>query len=490
LAPVFLYAQAHLPEQGTNLSTEIPPYSKKMVLITACLGAFMATMDTSLVSVGLPQIAAFLETSVAAISWVMVAYLLANASLQIVVGRLADLAAPGRLFVTGVILFAVASGLGGLSPSFPVLIIFRVIQGVGAALMLGVAPKLISLAFPEGERGFALGMFSAGFATGVTFGAPLGGLLLTFLSWRVLFFVNPVLGLILLALSSRVWRQFLSPPAWQWRAMDPWGAVILTSTLALFILTLTGIRDHGFGEVYNLLGLALVCGGLALLIFTEQRQPNPLLHKELWLSRDFLLGSFGVLLAFACVMGAFFLLPFFLVQVYGYPPAQVGLMLAVLSMSNALLSFLGGYLADRVGNVRILRLGLTLICVGLFALGAATPQTSTVSLALRLALTGMGLGLFSAPNLNEILRGAPTALMGLAASTNAVLKNLGALLGVIVLVAALGWGHEDPATLASGVGYGAAGFRQAFWLAAGLAALNFLVNLLPREIYHHNHEIE
>jgi len=442
----------------------------------------MATMDTSLVSVGLPQIASFLETSVAAISWVMVAYLLANASLQIVVGRLADLSAPGRLFVAGVILFAGASGLAGLSPSFPVLIAFRVLQGVGAALMLGVAPKLISLAFPEGERGFALGMFSAGFATGVTLGAPLGGLLLTFLSWRVLFFVNPVLGVVVLALGSRSLRRFRVSRTWEWRALDPWGAVILTGTLALFILTLTGIRDHGWREVHNLLGLAVAGGGLALLIMTERRQSNPLLHKELWHARGFLLGSFGVLLAFACVMGSFFLLPFFLVQVYGYPPAKVGLMLAVLALSNAILAFVGGYLADRVGNVRILRLGLSFICIGLFTVGAATPQTSTLSLALRLALTGMGLGLFSAPNLNEILRGAPTGLMGLAASTNAVLKNLGALLGVIIFVAALGWGQAGPVTLGAAVSYGAADFRQAFWLAAGLAALNFLVNLLPREI--------
>lgn len=441
----------------------------------------MATMDTSLVSVGLPQIAQSLQTSVAAISWVMVAYLLANASLQIMVGRLADFAAPGRLFFAGVSLFAAASGLGGLSPAFPFLILCRVAQGVGGALMLGVAPKLISLAFPEGERGFALGMFSAGFATGVTMGAPLGGLVLTYWNWRALFWVNPVLGVILLVAGSGALKRFRAPRAWEWQTLDPWGGFLLTATLALFILTLTGVRDHGLVTVPNLLGLLVVVAGLALLLVTEQRHPNPLLHKELWLSRSFLLGAIGVLLAFACVMGAFFLLPFFLVQVYGFPPVKVGLMLAVLSLSNALMSFLGGFLADRVGNVRILRTGLGFICVGLFSLGAATPQTSTLSLAGRLALTGMGLGLFSAPNLNEILRGLQPTLMGLAASTSAVLKNLGALLGVIALVAALGWGAEQPVILKSGVCFAAACFQRAFWLAATLAAGNFLVHLLPRE---------
>jgi EmrB/QacA subfamily drug resistance transporter len=439
-------------------------------------------MDTSLVSVGLPQIASFMGTSVAAVSWVMVAYLLANASLQMVVGRLADLAAPRRLFVAGVTLFATASALGGLSPTFTLLIICRLVQGVGAALMLGTSPKLITLAFPAGERGFALGMFSAGFATGVTMGAPLGGLLLTWFDWQALFFVNPILGVMALAVGRRPLKAFSARQDWAWRTLDPWGGVMLTATLVLAILTLTGLRDHGLGDVRNLLGLALAGVSLALLMFTEQRQPNPLLHREIWQSRDFLLGSFGVLLAFACVMGSFFLLPFFLVQIYGYLPAKVGLMLAVLSLSNALMSFLGGFLADRVGNVIILRTGLGFICIGLFSLGAATPETSTAGLAVRLALTGMGLGLFSAPNLNEILRGVQPRLMGLAASTNAVLKNFGALLGVIILIAALGIGSEEPITLKSGACLGAACFQQAFWWAAGLAALNFLVNLLPRKL--------
>ena len=407
------------------------------------------------------------------------AYLLASASLQIVVGRLADIAAPGRLFAAGVALYSAASGLGGLSPGFHFLILCRLAQGVGGALMLGVAPKLIALTFPEGERGFALGMFSTGFAAGVTLGAPLGGLLLTFLNWRALFFVNPLLGVILLATGSHVLGKFPRPRTWEWRTLDPFGGLIMTATLAMFILTLTWVRDHGVTDIRNLIGLAAVAGGVVLLTVIEPRQSNPLLHRDLWRSRAFILGIFGVLMAFACVMGSFFLLPFFMVQVFHFSPAMVGLMLAALAISNACMAFMGGYLADRLGNVLILRIGLGLICVGLWGLSAATGQTSTLSLAGWLAFTGMGLGLFSAPNLNEILSGVEPRFMGLAASTNAVLKNLGALMGVIVLVAALGWGSEAPVTLKSAACFGAVCFERAFRLAAILAILNFLVNLLP-----------
>ena len=446
----------------------------------------MATMDTSLVNVALPQIATYMGTSLATISWVMVAYLLANASLQIIVGRLSDLTTPGRLFVGGVALFAGASALGGLSPSLPWLLASRVAQGTGAAFMLGVSPKLITLAFEERERGMALGLFSAGFATGVTVGAPLSGLLLTFLSWRSVFFVNPILGMMVLALGSGVLTRFRTPRAWDWPTLDPWGGFVLTATLALFILTLGGVRDHGWGDARDLFTLFFATGGLVLLFLIERRQPHPLIHRELWLNRDFLLGSFGVLVAFATVMGSFFLLPFFLGQIFSYSPGKIGLMLAVLSMSNATMSFLGGYVADRIGNLKVLRTGLGLIVVGLLSLTVASPEISTANLAGRLALVGMGLGLFSAPNLNEILRGVPPVLMGLAATTNAVLKNLGSLLGVIVLVAALGFGQAGQIPLKAGVCLGLDCYHRAFWLGAVLAALNFVVNLLPRGLDREN----
>ncbi len=463
------------------MSAPFPSYNKNRLLVAVCLGAFMATVDTSLISVGLPRISSALKTTLAEVSWVMVAYLLASASLQMVVGRLADMAAPRGLFIAGVLTFAGASGLAGVSPGFPFLLTCRLLQGVGAALMLGVGPKLISLAFGEGERGFALGMFSAGFATGVTLGAPLGGFLVSHFDWRALFGVNPLLGLVALGVGVGPLRAFGGRQAWDWRALDLPGGVILTAILALAILTLTGARDHGLWTPASLGGLVLVTLGLGVLLVTERRRSNPLLHREMWFSRDFFLGSLGVFLAFASVMGTFFLLPFFLVQTYGYSPTQVGLMLAVLSLSNALMSFLGGFLADRLGNLIILRTGLAFIVMGLLALGQTSPQTSAPALGVCLALTGMGLGLFSAPNLNEVLRGVQRRFMGLAAGTNAVLKNLGALVGVIVLIAALGSDSESAASLKAGVCYGPACFPRAFRWAAVLAAGNFLVNLYPRE---------
>ena len=145
---------------------ETQPLNRRIILLTVCLGAFMATLDTSIVNIALPQIARDFHSSVVQISWVMLIYLLMNVSLLLSSGRLADLLAPGKLFLLGLVIFTGASALCGLSPSLAWMVAARALQGVGGSLMLGVAPKLIALAYGEGERGLALGLFSTAFATG------------------------------------------------------------------------------------------------------------------------------------------------------------------------------------------------------------------------------------------------------------------------------------------------------------------------------------
>jgi hypothetical protein len=138
-------------------------------------------------------------------------------------------------------------------------------------------------------------------------------------------------------------------------------------------------------------------------------------------------------------------------------------------------------LADRIGNLKVLRTGILLILLGLLSLALTSPATSTPGLAGRLVLTGLGFGLFAAPNLNEVLRGIKPAFLGLAASTNSVLTNLGALLGVVTMLSILSLGRLDQVSLKSGVSWGIASFHWAFYGAAVLSGLNLLLNLLPRQ---------
>jgi EmrB/QacA subfamily drug resistance transporter len=453
-----------------------------LILLTVCLGAFMATLDTSIVTIALPQIARDFHSTLAQISWVMLIYLLVNVSLLLTSGRLGDLLAPGRLYLLGMVTFTGASALCGLSPGLLELVAARALQALGASLMLGLAPKLIAITYDEGERGLALGLFSTAFATGVSVGAPLGGFITTYLGWPYIFFINiPICALALLVGGPALGR-FRARTAWHWRAFDLWGSLCLTVALGSLLLALTRLRASGWGDPWTVALLALGTGLVLALIFLERRQPAPLIHGELWRSWPFVIGSGAVVLTFAAVMGTFFLLPFFLEQIFHYSPDQTGLLLSALSLTNAAVAGAGGYLADRWGNMPVLRIGCLLILAGLISLFFTGPGDTTFGLAARFMLLGLGFGLFQAPNLNEILRGVKLSLVGLAASTNAVLKNLGALLGITLLVTAFAWMEMGRIGLEPEFSAGLAPFHRAFAAAVLVAGLNLFINLLPRKI--------
>lgn len=462
--------------------TSANPSPRRVLLFTVCLGAFMATLDTSIVNIALPQIAREFHCTLSQISWVMAIYLLVNVSLLLSSGRLGDLLAPGRLYLLGLLIFTGSSVLCGLSSGLAWLVAARALQGLGASLMLGLAPKIIAVTFGEGERGLALGLFSTAFATGVSVGAPLGGVITHYLGWPYIFFINIPICALALVVGVRPLGRLKAQMAWDWRAFDLSGSLVLALALGSLLLGLTRVRELGWGDVLTQGILALGLALIVVLIFLERRQPAPLINGELWRSWSFVLGSAAVVLCFAAVMGTFFLLPFFLEQVYRYSPDQTGLLLSALSLTNALVAGVGGYLADRWGNMLVLRSGCVLILVGLSSLLFTTPGDTTFSLAARFILLGLGFGLFQAPNLSEILRGVKASQVGLAASTNAVLKNLGSLSGISLMVTVFAWMQLHQVSPVSAVGPGLAPFHRAFAAAVLVAALNLVTNLLPRKI--------
>ena len=411
----------------------------------------------------------------------MVIYLLVNVSLLLTSGRLGDMLAPGKLYLLGLVVFTGASALCGLSSGLSRLLASRALQAVGASLMLGVAPKLIVLVYGPGERGLALGLFSTAFASGISVGAPLGGLITAYLGWPYIFLINIPICLVAYVKGRRPLRQVAAVTVWARKAFDFEGAVILAGTLASLLLAFNWLRQTGWRNGWTL-ALFGVAAALGLLLFrVERRHPKPLLSGELWRRWPFIAGSLAVVLTFGAVMGTFFLMPFFLEQAYGYSPDQSGFLLAAISVTNALVAPFGGYLADRLGNLLVLRCGSGLILLGLGSLILTGPETSTFQLAARFVLIGLGFGLFQAPNLNEILRGVQTSLTGLAASTNAVLKNLGALLGITLIVMVYAWFNQHQLRIGPAIGWGIAGFQSAFAVSAVVAGLNLLTNLLPRK---------
>ncbi len=460
----------------------MPPTGQQrgLVLVAVCGGAFMATLDTSIVSITLPQMARDFQVSLPMIAWVMQAYLMANAALLLTISQLGDMLPPGRLFLGGMLIFALASAACGWSGGLWSMVPARAIQGLGASLMLGVAPKIITVIYKEGERGLPFGLFSTAFASGVTIGAPLGGFIAATWGWPWIFFLNlPIAGLAM-ALSGYRLGQLTVAHLATGRRADWLGGVLLSASLALSFWALTQVRSLGWQhpDIWVALGIATLA--FLLLILLERRQPWPLLPGPLWRRQAFVIGALAVVLTFAAVMGTFFLLPFYLVDIFQLPPPTVGWLLAVLSFSNAAVSPLGGLAGDRWGNLAVLRLGACLLLFGLAALWWWGATVSRSQLLLIFALTGTGFGLFQAPNLNEMLLGVDPRVLGLAAGTNAVLKNLGALCGIAIMVTIVSWSQGQHTPLRPGVCLSWGCFQRAFLGAVVLASLNLVINLLPR----------
>ena len=465
------------------MAAAVPPMGapkRGLMLLAVCGGAFMATLDTSIVSITLPLMARDLDASLPVISWVMLAYLIANASLLLSCSQLGDIWPPGRLFGAGMTLFALASAACGLSHHIGSLIAARAVQGLGASLMLGVAPKIITLTFQEGERGLPFGLFSTAFASGVTVGAPLGGIIAATWGWPWIFFLNLPIAGVALGVSGRHLHRLQPGTDGSGKRFDWPGGLFFTISIALFMWALTQVRTLGWQQpaIWGALGGAV--GAFLLLLLVERRRPWPLLPGRLWGHRTFFLGGVAVVLTFAAVMGTFFLLPFYLQEIQRLPPQTAGLLLAVLSCSNALISPLGGFYGDRWSNLAILRLGAFLILAGLAALWWWGAAAGTGRLILIFITIGVGFGLFQAPNLNEMLFGVNPQVLGLAAGTNAVLKNIGALLGIAGMVTVVTWGATEAASLKAGQCLSWSCLQRAFLAATFLAGINAFINLVPR----------
>lgn len=440
----------------------------------------MGTLDSGVVYTSLPRIAQYFHVSLAQVSWVMVSYLLVNTSLLLVCGRLGDLLPAGRLYLFGLLGFTGASALCGLSPGLPWLVAGRALQGLGASFLIALSPKLIVQVFEKEERGLPLGLLSASLAAGLCVGSPLGGIVTTRLGWLYIFFLNiPLCGLSLIIGGRSLWR-LPGGAAWKWKTLNLGGGLILAGTLAALFLIPTGVRDGDYKDLGTLVALGVGLGAVGLLFPLARFQIASFVPPELWRNRDFILGSLGATLIAASFQGTFFLLPFFLEHIYHYMPYQSGCWLMLLAAVGAAGAPAGGYLADHLGNLIMLRLGAVLLLVGLGSLILAGTEPSPVAMGVKLSLIGLGYGLFMPANLNEVLRGLKPSLVGLAAGSVSLCRKIGAFSGITLMATVFAWVGQHHILLHPGVYLKLDHFRLAFAAAALLGTVNLLIHLILR----------
>ena len=456
-------------------------YSRKWLVLSAvAMGIFLATIDGSIVNVALPTLSTALGADFATVQWVVLSYLLTITTLLAVVGRLADMYGRKRLYNSGFIVFTIGSLLCGLSPTVGWLIGFRVLQGIGAALILALGLALVTEAFPPQERGRALGIAGSIVSIGIVTGPTVGGVIIENLSWHWIFFVNVPIGILGTYL---VWRNIPAtrPPGGQ--QFDFGGAATLCLGMLGVLLGLTTGQREGFTSPQALGLFAFGIFFLLALVYIQRRHPQPIIDPVLFRNRLFTVNLFTGLLVFIG-LGSGVLIPFYLETVLGYSVQQVGLLLAVVPIALGIVSPISGVLSDRIGSRPISALGLAVTMLGYLALSTLSTETTAVGFLLRYVLVGIGIGLFQSPNNSAMMGTAPRERLGVASGLLAMTRNLGQTVGIAVLgalwaglVFGSAGGPVAGGATAAPLAAQAAGLAGVSRIVAGLVGLALLVAL-------------
>jgi EmrB/QacA subfamily drug resistance transporter len=436
----------------------------RWVVAATVLGSGMAAIDATVVGIALPTIGREFHASVGALQWVVTGYTLTLASLLLFGGSLGDHFGRRRVFCVGVAWFAVASAACALAPGTTALIVTRLFQGVGAALLTPGSLAILQASFDREDRGRAIGAWSGLGGVATAAGPLLGGYLIAAASWRWIFLINIPVGALVLLLSVRHVPESRDPTAG--RGLDVPGAVLATAALGGITFGLIEGPARGWGSAP---ALALVAGAVCAAAFVaiERRSRSPMLPLAVFRSRQFTVTNAVTFIVYAALGGALFLLPVELQVVDGYTPLESGVALLPLTVVMLLLSARSGRLASRIGPRLQMSVGPVVVGGGLALLARSTTDSSYPSGVLPAVLVfGLGLAITVAPLTTTALGAVPDEHAGLASAVNNDVARVGSLIAVAVLPALAGISGSSylhPAQLASG-------FRTAVLIAAVMCA--------------------
>ena len=445
------------------------------VVGTVCIGAFLALLDASIINMIMPTLHKDLNAPLSSVVWVAIAYLLTVTGLMVTFGRLADAVGRGRMYNLGFVVFIVGSALCGMAPSLAMLVVFRVLQGVGAAMLQTNSVALITQTTPPEKRGRSLGVQGAAQALGLAAGPTIGGLVVQYFGWRWFFYLSVPFGLLGALLA------FLILPLERHKvelSFDYLGAFLFATVASLFLYTLTKGNDWGWGSELFLGMLFLSAVLFAAFYFWEKHSRDPLIDFTMFHNRTFTAGNISGMLSYVVLYGAMFLLPFYLEWVRMFQPSQVGLILTPIPLAIGVLAPFSGRLSDRLGSRGLSSVGMGCASAACLALSLLSPRASYLEILAVLLLLGVGLGLFTPPNNSAIMGAAPRDKLSVAGGILNMARALGMSLGVAVAGAVFAWGISfyRLAGLTGAREYDLA-FRDGIWALAILGAVGVLVSL-------------
>ncbi len=401
-------------------------YSKRYSILAAVMvGNIMGPIDASIVNVVLPTIAQYFGVGVSAAQWVPMVYLLTIGSLLMFYGRLGDILGYKRIYLAGLAGFIAASALCGLSPSIYWLIIFRALQGLAAGMLMSMPFAIITAAFPAQERGRALGINAISVSAGLALGPSLGGFLTSLLGWRFVFLINIPIGIAGLLWGSRLIPDFKGRIA----RIDIPGVFLGCLSLSFILLFVNRFHSYASNSMTFFLLLASIASVIAFLK-RESSVPEPMLNLGLFRSVTFSLASISSLLNFMAQYIMVFLTPFYLQRVLHFGPDHVGLIMTSFPLAVMAVAPFSGALSDRIGTSMLACIGAGLCALSLFLMSRLPAAAGPADVVWRVAVFGLGTGIFQSPNNSAAMGSAPKQHLGIASGILSTVRTVGMVMGI------------------------------------------------------------
>jgi EmrB/QacA subfamily drug resistance transporter len=455
------------------------------IVISVAFCSFMSRLNNYIVNISLPTISEYFHVGTGDVSRVVVVYLLIITSTLLLFGRLADKVGLKRIFISGYILFVAGSMLCGVSTGIHMLVAFRVVQGIGSAMLLASGYAIISKYLPQNITGWAFGITSTSSALGVATGAPLGGIITSALSWHWIFFINVPVGIIAIVVASRMIPRETREDRGPKRSFDIPGAVLSFSGLLVLLYALNVGRKLGWTSPQVGITFLTAAVLLALFIRREKTCKDPLLDLAFFTNMRFTLTIVATFMAYIMITGNAFLLPFYLEFVKGLNTKQTGLVLLTYSLIYVFLSSPAGRLADRVAPRALCSIAMLSVTFCALTFAFTLNMGGLVPVFVFLVWLGLSYVFFFSPNNKQVMMFALEGKQGSASGVFNTVMNLGMVIGValfeVVFSQSLPAKAAAESMSAIPVDFLLGGFRNAYLLGGLVCALALFCSLMVRQ---------
>jgi EmrB/QacA subfamily drug resistance transporter len=405
--------------------------SRWWTLGAMCFALFMIMLDNTVVNVALPSIQRDLHASLSALEWTVNAYTLTFAVLLVTGGRLGDIFGRRRMFLFGVTVFGLSSVAIGLAPNDTALVAFRAVQGIGAAFMMPATLSLITQAFPPHQRGMAIGTWAGVSAMALAIGPVVGGFLTEQVSWRAIFFLNPPIALIAVAVTLFAARE--SRDETVTRTVDYPGIAAMSIGLTTLILALVEGNTWGWGSVQVISLFAVAAVALAAFPVIELRVKAPMVDFAFFRSRTFVGANLVAFIVTFAMLSQFFFLALYMQNFLHFSPLQAGVRFLPSTLVIIVMGPIAGRLTDRIGPRPLIVAGLLIVSSALFIQSRLTVHTGYGLLLPGFVLMGIGMGLVMSPMTTAAMNSVDRTKAGLASGVTSMSRMVGGTFGVAVM---------------------------------------------------------